>query len=182
MGSAVLLRVSLTFAAERLASTRFVVFEMMILDYERGRLWAFIAPMSMPLCIDRKLNPGGGEAVRPGVVSRGNPVNHRPLKKIEAELATALECEVKYVIKATGQLIKTGGLLAEAKEQLDEHGAWLPWLKDNFPRTPRTAQNYMAVYALMVEFKCETVSHLNLSRPTRSTPWLRPIETAISKW
>ena len=30
-------------------------------DYERGRMWAFIAPMSMPLRIDRRLNP---EAVR----------------------------------------------------------------------------------------------------------------------
>ena len=89
-------------------------------------------------------------------------MNRRPLKKIEAELATALKCEAKYVIKASGQLIKAGGLLAEAKEQLTEHGEWLPWLKDNFPRTPRTAQNYVAVYALMVKFKCETVSHLNL--------------------
>ena len=89
-------------------------------------------------------------------------MNRRPLKKIEAELATALKCEAKYVIKASGQLIKAGGLLAEAKEQLTEHGEWLPWLKDNFPRTPRTAQNYVAVYALMVKYKCETVSHLNL--------------------
>jgi hypothetical protein len=26
-------------------------------DYERGRLWALVAPMSMPLRLDRKLNP-----------------------------------------------------------------------------------------------------------------------------
>ena len=30
-------------------------------DYERGRQWAFIAPMSMPLRLGRKLNP---EALR----------------------------------------------------------------------------------------------------------------------
>ena len=90
-------------------------------------------------------------------------MNHRPLKKIEAELATALERGVMYNAKATGQLIKTGGLLAEAKEQLDEHGAWLLWLADHFPRTPRTAQKYMAAHALLVEFKCELDSHLNLS-------------------
>jgi DUF3102 family protein len=53
-------------------------------------------------------------------------MNHRPLKKIAAELAAKLKREAKCNIEA-------GALLAEAKEQLDGHGQWLSWLSENFP-------------------------------------------------
>jgi hypothetical protein len=32
----------------------------------------------------------------------------------------------------TKNIIKIGGLLAEAKELATDHGTWLPWLRDNF--------------------------------------------------
>jgi hypothetical protein len=81
-------------------------------------------------------------------------MNHRPLKTIAAEIATALKREVTNVIEI-------GGLLAEAQEQLGARGRWLPWLRDNFPLTPRTAQNYMAASAFAREY--ETVSHSRLT-------------------
>jgi len=81
-------------------------------------------------------------------------VNRRPLKKIAAELATVLKSETNSVIKA-------GRLLAEAKEQLDQHGEWLVWLSENFAHSSRTAQRYQAAYAFTLKY--DTVSHLRLS-------------------
>jgi hypothetical protein len=81
-------------------------------------------------------------------------MNHRPLKTIAAEIATALKREVKDVIEI-------GGLLAEAKEQLDAHGHWLPWVKEHFPRSIRSAQNYMTAHAFAAKYA--TVAHLRLA-------------------
>lgn len=41
--------------------------------------------------------------------------------------------------------IRVGELLVEAKSQLP-HGAWLPWLAENFPFTPQTARGYMRIF------------------------------------
>jgi len=81
-------------------------------------------------------------------------MNRRPLKKIAAEIATALKREVTDVLEV-------GCLLSEAKEQLDEHGRWLPWLKDNFPLSVRTAQKYMAAAAFASKYELD--AHLRLS-------------------
>jgi ParB family chromosome partitioning protein len=54
-------------------------------------------------------------------------------KKLEAIANTALS-----------KAIECGRLLSEAKEQLG-HGAWLPWLADNFTFKERTAQRWMKV-------------------------------------
>ena len=81
-------------------------------------------------------------------------MNRRPLKKIAAELATVLKSETNSVIKA-------GRLLAEAKEQLDQHGEWLVWLSENFAHSSRTAQRYQAAHAFALKY--DTVSHLRLS-------------------
>jgi hypothetical protein len=81
-------------------------------------------------------------------------VNRRPLKKIASEIATALKREAKSVIEI-------GGLLAEAKEQLDEYGRWLPWLSENFALSTRTAQRYLAAHAFAAKY--DTVSHLPLT-------------------
>ena len=81
-------------------------------------------------------------------------MNRRPLKTIAADIATALRHEVRGVVEI-------GRLLDEAKEQLDEHGRWLPWLRDNFPCSVRTAQNYMAASALAAKYA--TVAHLRLT-------------------
>ena len=81
-------------------------------------------------------------------------MNRRPLKKIAGEIATALKREAKNVVEI-------GRLLAEAKEQLDEHGQWLPWLSDNFSLSIRTAQRYLAAGAFASKY--DTVSHLSLT-------------------
>jgi hypothetical protein len=79
-------------------------------------------------------------------------VNRRPLITIAAEIATSLKREV-------GDVVKTGGLLAEAKEQLD-HGDWLPWLEKNFPPSARSAQRYMAAAEFAAKY--DSVAHLHL--------------------
>lgn len=58
---------------------------------------------------------------------------------------------------------RAGELLNEAKQQTD-HGAWLPWLRQHFDFTPRTAQGYMRIAERWSELqgKSETVSHLGL--------------------
>jgi hypothetical protein len=38
--------------------------------------------------------------------------------------------------------MRCGEVLIAAKAQQD-HGRWLPWLKDNFGATPETARQYM---------------------------------------
>ena len=81
-------------------------------------------------------------------------MNRRPLAKIAAEIATLLKRETK-------QVIEIGDLLAEAKEQLNEHGRWLPWLSENFALSIRTAQRYLAASAFAAKY--DTVSHLPLT-------------------
>jgi len=81
--------------------------------------------------------------------------NRRDLALISAELQTALKNE-------TVNVIAIGSLLNEAQAQL-EHGEWLPWLKENFGSSVKTAENYMAAARLADKF--ETVSNLKL-RPT----------------
>jgi hypothetical protein len=81
-------------------------------------------------------------------------VNHRPLKKIAAEIATILKRQAKDVIEI-------GRLLTEAREQLDEHAQWLLWLTDNFSLSIRTAQRYLTAHAFASKY--DTVSHLSLT-------------------
>ena len=81
-------------------------------------------------------------------------MNRRRLKTIAAELATVLTRETKSVIEA-------GGLLAEAREQLDENEQWLSWLRDNFSLSIRTAQRYLAAHAFAGAH--DTVSHVSLT-------------------
>jgi Protein of unknown function (DUF3102) len=81
-------------------------------------------------------------------------MNARPLATIEAALEASFKRETKNIVEI-------GGLLTEAKEQLDSHGQWLPWLKAKFPHAIRTAQNYMAAHRLAAKYA--TVAHLNLA-------------------
>jgi hypothetical protein len=80
--------------------------------------------------------------------------NARALSKIE----TDLEGEFKREAESP---IKIGRLLIKAKELLDDHGEWLPWLGNHFPHVARTAQRYMSA----AEFadKYDTVSHLQVT-------------------
>jgi hypothetical protein len=65
--------------------------------------------------------------------------NARPLEIIASELRSEI-----------AGIIRKGNLLIEAKEQIAEHGTWLPWLAENFGSSESTAQNYMkaARYAI----------------------------------
>jgi hypothetical protein len=83
-------------------------------------------------------------------------MNARPLSTIEKDLEAAFQRERKGPIEI-------GGLLLEAKEQLDAHGRWLPWLRARFPHAVRTAQNYMSAYKFSLRHKSATVAYLKLS-------------------
>ena len=62
--------------------------------------------------------------------------------------------------KSMARAVTIGGLLTEAKE-LAGHGNWGKWIKDNFPFSERTAQNYMRVFANYPELtKSATVADL----------------------
>jgi len=50
---------------------------------------------------------------------------------------------------AVEHAVRCGELLAEAKAQV-RHGAWLPWLAENFLASVRTAQGYMRLAAASV--------------------------------
>jgi hypothetical protein len=106
----------------------------------------------------------------------------RPLDVITREIGDALQSE-------TANIIKTGGLLIEAKAQV-KHKEWLPYLSGNFDLSLRTAQRYMAA-AEWAASNTTPVSHLKLS-PTvlydLATGNYEPetasliIETAKSEW
>ena len=78
-------------------------------------------------------------------------MKNRSLNLIVNEIRATLKREVADVIKI-------GGLLTEAKAQLD-HGEWLRWLEKEFSLTDRSARNYMTAYGFA---KSETVSDLKL--------------------
>lgn len=72
-------------------------------------------------------------------------------KKVEStleHLAAQINKEHNASVKAASSTVeharRAGELLIEAKDRV-EHGQWLPWLKDNFPFTTVTAQNYMRI-------------------------------------
>jgi hypothetical protein len=85
--------------------------------------------------------------------------NRRSLETISGDLLRALRSEAKSVVKV-------GLLLIEAKEQLDEHGAWLSWLAKNFPGSVRSAQAYMSVGRLAIKYA--KLAHLDF---TASAPY-----------
>jgi hypothetical protein len=76
--------------------------------------------------------------------------SNRNLAAITSELQVAMQTE-------TTSIIAIGGLLLEAKDQL-EHGEWLGWLERNFERSTRTAYNYMS--AARAAAKLATIANL----------------------
>jgi Protein of unknown function (DUF3102) len=53
----------------------------------------------------------------------------------------------RAVTSALEHAILCGKLLCEAKEKIDQHGKWLPWLETNCPSLPRrTASHYMRLW------------------------------------
>jgi hypothetical protein len=87
---------------------------------------------------------------------------NRTIDAITAELNTALRRE-------TADILTIGGLLAEAKEKIP-HGGWLPWLKDEFSMSERSAQKYVkaadfaAKYALGADLKLSPSALFLISR------------------
>jgi hypothetical protein len=64
------------------------------------------------------------------------------------DLAAQINQEHQQCLQAANATLeharKAGELLQQAKAQL-EHGKWLPWLKEHFPFSEKTAQNYMRI-------------------------------------
>jgi hypothetical protein len=82
-------------------------------------------------------------------------------KKAAARELATIAAEIRETYRNdTGNVIKRGNLLLEAKAQV-KHGEWLPWLDENFSMDERTAQRAMA--AAKFAAKYDGVSYLNLS-------------------
>ena len=62
--------------------------------------------------------------------------------------------------RARGAIKEIGKELIAAKSEM-EHGEWLPWRKDNFGWSERSAQNYMNVAVAFRSRKSETVADLD---------------------
>jgi hypothetical protein len=67
-----------------------------------------------------------------------------PLASLAAQINEAHRQCVAAASSALEHARRAGTLLAEAKGKCG-HGQWLPWLKENFDFSERTAQNYMKV-------------------------------------
>jgi Protein of unknown function (DUF3102) len=73
-------------------------------------------------------------------------MTHRPLEVIAAEIRAS---KAETIV----DIIAMGGLLLEAKDQLD-HGQWLPWLQlQQFGYSARTAQNYIRAHKFAGQHK-----------------------------
>ena len=83
-------------------------------------------------------------------------------------------CE-KSARSAIGHAMRAGELLIEAKAQV-EHGQWLPWLKDNFAGSARTAQAYTRVARNRSELESytQTSAHLSIDAAVRMLASSKP--------
>ena len=90
---------------------------------------------------------------------------NRTIDDITGELHVALRRE-------TGDILTVGSLLAEAKDKIP-HGEWLPWLKNEFSMSERSAQqyvkaaNYAAKYELGADLKLSPSALFLISRYDR---------------
>jgi hypothetical protein len=66
----------------------------------------------------------------------------RELPALADAIGREVEAAERSWRNAVGHAIRAGELLIEAKAQLG-HGEWLPWLRDNFVGSRRSAQDYM---------------------------------------
>jgi hypothetical protein len=78
---------------------------------------------------------------------------NRTIDVIADELQVALKRE-------TADILTIGGLLAEAKEQVP-HGEWLPWLKNEFSMSERSAQKYVKAAAYAAKYELGADLKLN---------------------
>ena len=81
------------------------------------------------------------------------------LDQLSAKLRIALRRE-------TTNIIEIGNLLIESRKLFaDEYGEWLPWLEENFDRSERSAQRYIAA-AEYVTGKSDTVADFSNLAPS----------------
>jgi hypothetical protein len=66
----------------------------------------------------------------------------KTLTRLAASIRVEHEAAERHARSAVEHAIRAGELLIEAKAQV-AHGEWLPWLAENFPARPVTAQRYM---------------------------------------
>jgi hypothetical protein len=80
--------------------------------------------------------------------------NRRPLDDIAADIHKLQR----------SSLFAIGDLLIEAKEQLLDHGEFLPWLEGHFEWSEDTAENYMGASRLAAKFR--NIRNLKLAKTT----------------
>ncbi len=86
------------------------------------------------------------------------------LQNLAAEINAEHRAFVGTFRKTVEHGIRAGELLARAKAECG-HGAWLPWLEENFEGAPRTAQEYMRLHNHRDEIRANTrgSAHLSMS-------------------
>ena len=86
------------------------------------------------------------------------------LGKLAEEINAEHRAFVGTFRKTVEHGIWAGELLSRAKQECP-HGAWLPWLEENFLGAPRTAQDYMRLYNHRDEVRAKTrdAAHLSVS-------------------
>jgi len=88
--------------------------------------------------VDRELFPVGSMSAQPSLheiaARRREEQPARP-----AELVNLIRIELREGVE---HAVRAGALLIDAKRVVD-HGNWLPWLRENFGLSERSAQNFM---------------------------------------
>jgi hypothetical protein len=140
-------------------------------DYERGRCFGFIAPLSMPLRIGRALNPRALKLAVGGVRPEATHMTKAKKTKVPRRV-TALDRLAGKLRAAqrreTTNIIEIGKLLIESRDHPDMvHGDWQSWLAENFDRDYRTAIRHVnAAEYVERKSKSDTVSVFTNLCPT----------------
>lgn len=91
--------------------------------------------------------PGGGEAaLQTHCKPHFSPIDATAQSKDQSALDALVPMIRAELNAGLGHAIRAGQLLSEAKDAVP-HGQWLPWLKENFNLSERTAQKLMRVAA-----------------------------------
>jgi hypothetical protein len=91
------------------------------------------------------------------------------LDDLAARIKAEHEATALSLKRGIEHAIKAGELLIQAKQLLNKHGAWLPWVEGNCAITPRMAQIYMRIAGSKaeIEAKAKSISHLTISEAVK---------------
>lgn len=89
----------------------------------------------------------------------------RSLAELEQEIAQHHHATEAAARTAVAHAIAAGERLVEVKSRVG-HGGWLPWLKDHFPASERTAQLYMSLARRPVD--AQRVADLGIAGAVRA--------------